>query len=138
VFATSVTAALAAVAVSGVALVGSDDKGRGVDTSRCASLGPLDFSHGARAYADPGRQLHLAGRTFPYGDLDYLDTDAVATAYGMVFYDHGRPMPLGTDGEVRALVDGPLDDPTASTPRPRPTRSTRGSRTPRAVGSASR
>ena len=108
---TSVTVVLAAVAASGAALVVADDGGRVVDPSEYASLGALDFSHGARAYAAPGQELHLAGRTFPYGDLDYLDTDAVATPYGMVFYDDGRPMLLGADGEVRALVDGPLDDP---------------------------
>jgi hypothetical protein len=107
----AVSAVLAAVVASGAALVRSDDEGRGVDGSQYASVGALDFSRGARAYADPGHELHLGGRTFPYEDLDYLDTDAVATAYGMVFYDHGRPMLLGTDGEVRALVDGPLDDP---------------------------
>jgi len=111
VIGTSVTAVLAAVAVSGSGLLLSDDGGRGVDTSQYASLGALDFSHGARAYADPGGELHLADQTFPYGDLDYLDTDAVATSYGMVFFDHGRPMLLGADGEVDALVDGPLDDP---------------------------
>jgi hypothetical protein len=108
---TSVAVALAAVAASGAALVLPDDRDHGVDESAYASLGPLDFSHGARAYASPGKELHLAGRTFPYGDVDYLDTDAVATSYGVVFFDHGRPMLLGTDGEVRALVDGPLDDP---------------------------
>jgi hypothetical protein len=108
----SVAAAVAAVATSGAALVLSDEDGQAVDdTSRYASLGPLDFSRGARAYADPGGELHLAGRTFPYGDLEYLDTDAVATAYGMVFFDRSRPMLLGADGEVRRLVDGPVDDP---------------------------
>jgi hypothetical protein len=111
VIGTSVTAVLAVVAASGAALMLSNDEGRGADTSQYASLGALDFSHGARAYADPGSELHLAGRTFPAKDLDYLDTDAVATSYGMVFYDHGRPMLLGTDGEVQALVDGPLDNP---------------------------
>jgi len=109
--ATSVAVALTAVAASGAALVLGDDGGRGVDSSGYASLGALDFSRGARAYAAPDQELHLAGRTFPYGELDYLDTDAVATSYGMVFYDHGRPMLLGADGEVRALVDGRLDDP---------------------------
>jgi hypothetical protein len=107
----SVTAVVAAAAATGAALVGSDDEGRGLDTSQYASVGALDFSHGARAYANPGLELHLAGQTFPYGDLEYLDTDAVATSYGMVFFDDGRPMLLGTDGDVRALVDGPLDDP---------------------------
>jgi hypothetical protein len=106
-----VTGVLVAVAASGAALMGSDDQRRGTDSSQYASLGPLDFSQGARAYADPGRELHLAGRTFPAKDLDYLDTDAVATSYGMVFFDHGRPMLLGADGDVEALVTGPLDDP---------------------------
>ena len=118
---TSVTAVLAAMAASGAALVMSDDDdgGRGADTSQYASLGALDFSHGARAYADPGGELHLAGRTFPAKDLDYLDTDAVATSYGLVFFDGGRPMLLGADGKVVALVDGPLSTtPTASTRRP--------------------
>ena len=110
--AAAVTAVVAAVAASGAALVLPDDEGRGVDdSSQYASLEPLDFSHGARAYADPGRELHLAGRTVPYGDLEYLDTDAVATSYGLVFFDHGRPMLLGVDGKVVALVDGPLDEP---------------------------
>jgi hypothetical protein len=106
-----VAGVLVAVAASGAALMGYDDQRRGTDTAQYASLGPLDFSLGARAYADPGRELHLAGRTFPAKDLDYLDTDAVGTAYGMVFFDHGRPMLLGADGDVDALVDGPLDDP---------------------------
>ena len=103
-------AVLAVVAVAGsggVLLVGGD---AGPDTAHYESLGALDFSHGARAYADPGEELHLAGRTFPARDLDYLDTDAVATSYGLVFFDDGRPMLLGTDGDVVALVDGPVDD----------------------------
>ncbi len=108
---TSVAVTLSAVAASGVVLMTSDDEGRGVDTSHYASLGALDFANGARAYADPGRELHLAGRTFPAEDLDYLDTDAVATRYGMVFFDGGRPMLLGDAGRVTALFDGPLDDP---------------------------
>jgi hypothetical protein len=82
-----------------------------VDTAPYTSLGALDFSHGARAYANPGHEVHLAGRAFPYGDLEYLDTDAVATSYGLVFFDQGRPMLLGRDGKVVALVDGPLDEP---------------------------
>ncbi len=109
VIGTSVTAVLAAVAASGAVLVMSDDEGRVADGSQYASLGALDFSHGARAYADPGKELHLAGRTFPYGDVEYLDTDAVATSYGVVFFDHGRPMLLGSDGEVSALVEGPVE-----------------------------
>jgi hypothetical protein len=106
----SVMAMVALVAASGTALVLRDDQGRGVDdTPQYASLGQLDFSHGARAYSSPGVELHLAGRTFPYAGFERLDTDAVATSYGVVFYDDGRPMLLGADGEVRALVQGDLD-----------------------------
>ena len=64
--------------VAGVALVVANDGGRGVDSSEYASVGALDFSHGARAYANPGLELHLGGRTFPDGDLDYLDTEPTA------------------------------------------------------------
>ena len=134
----SVTAVLAAVAASGAALVMSDDEGRGVDTSQFASLGALDFSHGARAYASPGQELHLAGRTFPYGDLEYLDTDAVATSYGMVFYRR-RPADAPRRPTARSAPSSTARSTTqtASIRRPRPTRSTRGWPTPRAVGSPS-
>ncbi len=115
----------------GVLLVGGDD---GPDTAHYESLGALDFSHGARAYADPGEELHLAGRTFPARDLDYLDTDAVATSYGLVFFDDGRPMLLGTDGDVvRAWWTARWT--TASAPRRRRTPGTRGSPTPPAAAS---
>jgi len=104
---TAAALALAGVAAAGVTLIPSESDDP--TTARYASLGPLDFSQGARAYADPGHELHLAGRTFPAKDLDYLDTDATATSYGVVFFDRGRPMLLGADGEVRALVDGPVE-----------------------------
>ena len=73
------------------------------------SLGQLDFDGGVRAYADPGQEVHLGGRTFDASDMEFLDTDAVVTPYGMVFYDDGRPMLLGEDGETRALVEGPVE-----------------------------
>lgn len=66
-------------------------------------MGRLDFSQGLRAYADPGRELHLGGRTFPAKDLEALDTDAAATPYGVVFYDAGRPFLLGPSGEATPL-----------------------------------
>ena len=72
-----------------------------------ADIGSLDLSEGLRAYADPGREIHLGGRTFGARDLDHLDTDAAATPSGVVFYDDGRPMLLDGNGTVRALVDGP-------------------------------
>ena len=74
-----------------------------------ADVGPMDFSDGLRAYADPGQEIHLGGRTFDASELDYLDTDATATPYGVVFYDRGRPMLLDETGEVSALVEGPVD-----------------------------
>ena len=73
------------------------------------SLGQLDFSEGLRAYADPGGEVHLGGRAFDASDLAYLDTDATATPYGVVFYDDGRPMLLDEAGEVTALVEGPVE-----------------------------
>ncbi len=74
-----------------------------------ASLGPLDFSDGLRAYADPGGSIFLGGREFPAAELQYLDTDATATPYGVVFYDRGRPMLLAESGDFRPLVDGPVE-----------------------------
>lgn len=73
------------------------------------SLGRLDFDDGLRAYAAPGQEIHLGGRTFDASDLEYLDTDAVATPFGIVFYDSGRPMLLDETGEVSALVEGPVE-----------------------------
>lgn len=100
-------AALGVVA-AGTALVlvlgggGGADRGeRGLDP-----VGQLDFSHGLRAYADPGFVIHLGGREFPADDLEYLDTDATATPYGVVFYDAGHPMLLEESGEFRDLEPG--------------------------------
>lgn len=101
--------ALVVVAGTGFALLSGDDSTVVQDTSAYAALGALDFSHGARAYADPGGEIHLGGRSFPAEDLDYLDTDAVATNFGIVFFDDGRPMLLGADGNVVELVEGDLD-----------------------------
>lgn len=102
---------LGSVAGVGVTSLSGDESTVVPDKAEYASLGPLDFSQGARAYADPGGEIHLGGRTFPAKDLDYLDTDAVATSFGVVFFDEGRPMLLGADGNVVALVDGDLDPP---------------------------
>jgi hypothetical protein len=71
---------------------------RGVDPA-----GPLDFSHGLRAYADPGNEIHLGGHTLPAAGLEALDTDAAATPYGVVFYDGGVPRLLPESGKIRAL-----------------------------------
>ncbi len=104
------TAGALALAVPGGAYVmRSEEPGRGLDATGSVALGELDFSRGARAYADPGRELHLAGRTFPADGLPFLDTDAVATSYGIVYYRAGRPVLLGTDGREHALAAGDVD-----------------------------
>ena len=103
-------AAAAAVAVVGGGLAvlgGADgDAGRGSDF---AGVGALDLGDGLRAYADPGVTIHLGGRSFPAGDLDFLDTDAAATPFGVVFFEQGRPFLLGEDGRSEPLVDGPVE-----------------------------
>ena len=108
------SAAAALVLAGGTAvLVVGDGAPGGEDTApdqtRYASLGALDFSEGVRAYGDPGVTIYLGGREFPADDLEWLDTDAVATSYGIVFYDRGRPMLLDGAGDYTRLVEGPLD-----------------------------
>ncbi|KQW49245.1 hypothetical protein ASC77_11190 [Nocardioides sp. Root1257] len=99
--------------VAGFAVGGSTDPGseRGVDP-----VGRLDFSQGLRAYADPGEVIHLGGREFGAARMSYLDTDAAATPYGVLFYDRGRPMLLEESGVSVALetdVDATRSHPTA-------------------------
>ena len=106
--------ALAVVLVVGalggtaVLLRGGDDA---VSEPPIASAGPMDLSHGLRAYADPGHELRMGGRSFPAEDLAYLDTDAATTAYGLVFFRDGRPFLLDGDGHQKALWDGPVTAP---------------------------
>lgn len=76
------------------------------DSTRIDPVGRMDFSEGLRAYADPGVEIHLGGRTFPAGTLDFLDTDATATPYGVVFYDDGVPKLLDESGRVDDLEPG--------------------------------
>jgi hypothetical protein len=78
-------------------------------------LGRLDFSQGLRAYAAPGAEIHLGGRSFPASRLEYLDTDATATPFGVVFYDAGIPRLLDETGRVTDL------EPTADTSSAHPT-----------------
>lgn len=66
---------------------------------------------GLQAYADPGGALHFGGRLVVANALSYLDTDATATANGVVYYDAGRPMLLGLDGASNPFVGGQVQDP---------------------------
>lgn len=113
----AVGGALAVAASAGIALLpGDDGPGAGVDPTRYASLGALDLSEGARAYADPGYEIHLGGRTFPAGDLAWLDTDAVVTQHGVVFFDAGRPMLLEPSGSFTELQPDAVEAPEAFHP----------------------
>jgi hypothetical protein len=99
-----VAAAAGVAAVLGLLLWpgdGDDRSGRGIEP-----VGPLDLTHGLRAYGDPGGQLHLGDRTFPAGRLGGIDTDGAATPWGVVFYDHGVPSLLPASGEPVALETG--------------------------------
>ena len=102
-------AAVAAAVVGGVAL--ATDGPADPDGLRFAATGDADVRDGLRAYAMPGRALHMAGRTFPAEALDYLDTDAVATAQGVVTYDAGLPVLLEPSGSTVVLDRGPTDQP---------------------------
>ncbi|MEO5662251.1 MAG: hypothetical protein ABIR39_03120 [Nocardioides sp.] len=68
------------------------------------------LAQGLRAYADPGRVMHYGDRSADISDLEWLDTDAAATANGVVYYDAGRPMLLGLDGTTKVLYDGEVED----------------------------
>lgn len=98
----ALAAVVGVVAAAGIAGLGDDTAAdRGVQP-----LGSLDYSQGLRAFADPGHEVHLGGRTFPAKDLQGLDTDAAATPDGIVYYDHGVPLLLDASGASRPLEPG--------------------------------
>jgi len=101
--ATAAVVAAAAVTVVAVQVTGGTTVR---DPHPVAPLGRLDFSEGLRAYAAPGAEIHLGGRTFPASRMQFLDTDATATPYGVLFYDAGVPRLLGESGEVTDLEPG--------------------------------
>ncbi|MEV7428262.1 hypothetical protein AB0N29_01475 [Nocardioides sp. NPDC092400] len=98
---------LASAVVAGGVAIGLDGGDGGGDEGRdVVPLGRLDFDEGLRAYADPGVEVHLGGRTFPADDLGRIDVDGAATPFGLVYYDGGVPMLLGEDGRTGALEPG--------------------------------
>lgn len=97
-------AVLAASAVIG-GLALSGPSGSTVDDHAVEPLGPMDFSHGLRAYGD-AMTLHIGGRTVDATSLDFLDTDAVATADGVVYYRDGDVMLIREDGTTSVLDRG--------------------------------
>ncbi|GAA4379933.1 hypothetical protein [Nocardioides caricicola] len=95
-------AGVAALVCAAVALwPGADDGAR--SERGLEPVGPLDFSQGLRAYADPYNEIHLGGRTFPADQLGDLDVDGAATPYGVVFYDDGLVSLLSESGDITAL-----------------------------------
>ena len=111
----TVVAALALVASTGL-LAAQFGPGAlsGLTTQEFQPVGQLDFTGGLRAYMspDPDGEISLGGRTFPAGDLDYIDTDATATPYGMVFFDGDeRPFLLKETGRQEALAPTPEENP---------------------------
>ncbi|HYF73843.1 MAG TPA: hypothetical protein VD864_13525 [Nocardioides sp.] len=95
--------AVAAVAACTAAILAVGGAGDGGGTRGIDPVGRLDFSQGLRAYAAPGAEIHLGGRTFPADRLAFLDTDAAATPEGVLFYDDGVPRLLRETGEVTDL-----------------------------------
>ncbi len=106
--AVGVGVAAAVVAVGAVAVPALRGPGEAPRATDFAVAGPLDLSEGLRAWADPGRTLHVGGRELSARTFDFLDTDAAATPAGVVFFDAGRPHLLTESGESTALVDGPV------------------------------
>jgi hypothetical protein len=108
---------LAAAAVGVGALVlsqtGPAPGGDGTGASGpIAASGRLDLSHGLRAYASPSERLHLGGTSIELTpDISYLDTDAAATPYGLLYTDpQGRIQLIGESGTSEALT-GQSDTP---------------------------
>lgn len=79
---------------------------RSADVRDIEPIGRLEIEEGLRDYANPGAEIHLGGRSFPGERLDFLDTDATATPYGMLFYDDGAPRLLEATGAVVDLAPG--------------------------------
>lgn len=103
-------AALALVVVGTAMSLGGWGPGpSATDDTPLIATAPMDFGNGLRAYASPDGPVSMGGRTFDGGELDALDTDAAATAYGVVYYSDGRPYLLGEDGASTALWDGPVE-----------------------------
>lgn len=80
-------------------------------------LGPLDYTHGMRAYASPDGDIFLGGRRFDASDLESIDTDATATPYGMVYFGPGDQAYLLDEDGDRAPI-GPMPDTPPEPPKP--------------------
>ena len=107
-------AAVAAVVVGGAIAVPRVSDVATPKPERFAPVGRLDYSKGLRAFASPDQdgKVSIGGRSFPNKDMGYLDTDATATPYGLVFFDKAmQPHLLARDGTDRPLAPAPDSKP---------------------------
>jgi hypothetical protein len=105
--ATAGTALLAAGVVLAAVVALTEGDVPGHDTAY-DPVGRLDISGGMRAFASPdGGEVHLGGRTFTDRDLPFLDTDAIATDAGLVFYRDGAVHLLDESGVITQLDRSP-------------------------------
>lgn len=111
-------AALAAVAVVVVLAVGGAMSVPQVSDltaprpERFDPVGQLDYSEGLRAFASPDQdgEVSIGGESFPIEDMGYLDTDATATPYGLVFFDRAMQAHLlAQDGTDQTLAPAPTE-----------------------------
>jgi hypothetical protein len=109
---TGVAAAVTALVVAGggLAVALQDSAGR-TGSEEPGPITGLDYSDGLRAFSspDPGGDLWLGGKAMPRRERDYLDTDAVATSFGLVWFDptDGATL-LREDGTEEPLGTGPV------------------------------
>lgn len=92
----------------GAGLLDGDRDAPGDEPEGFASRGTADLGSGLRAFAEPYERLYLAGTSLPIDDatMPNLDTDAVATPYGVVYYDEDAvPTLLAPDGRRTPLLD---------------------------------
>ncbi|WP_027863532.1 hypothetical protein [Marmoricola sp. URHB0036] len=105
-------AGLTSMVVLGAAAVALNQSSQpvGPGSETYVPVGQLDYSAGLRAFASPDEngRLWLGGRSFAKRDMGYLDTDATATPYGMVFFDHeSRARLLTQEGTFQTLAPTP-------------------------------
>jgi hypothetical protein len=116
----ALAATTVAVIAAGLVVQRQVDSARsGPEEQHVIAVGRLDYSQGLRAFASPDEngEVWIGGRSFRKKDMGELDTDATATRYGMVFFDHtGRTHLLSQDGKEKVLAPAPAQPHRAVTP----------------------
>ncbi|MFN7150364.1 MAG: SigE family RNA polymerase sigma factor [Microthrixaceae bacterium] len=103
-------AAIAVVVLGGATVLPQLSDLAAPEPETFSPVGQLDYSHGLRAFASPDEdgEVSIGGRSFPAEDMGFLDTDAIATPYGLVFFDKAMQAHLLTqDGTDLALAPAP-------------------------------